>query len=125
MSQMEKYKQTADYIKAKIGINPTIAVVLGSGLGDYAQQLTNAVQISYRDIPNFPLPKNENHKGVLYAGMLGDKAVILMAGRFHHYEGYSFDQCAYYVPVFKLLGIETLIVTNAAGGVTSPLSPET
>lgn len=117
MGLMEKYKQSADYIKSKIDINPEIAIVLGSGLGDYTDQLKNPVQIKYSDIPNFPLPQNESHKGIMYAGMLGNKPVILMAGRFHHYEGYSFQDCAIYVPVFKLLGIKTLIVTNAAGGI--------
>lgn len=123
MGQMEKYTQAADYIKAKIGIQPEVAVVLGSGLGDYTSQLKNTVEIPYSDIPNFPLPKNENHKGVLYAGLLDGKPVILMAGRFHHYEGYSFEQCAIYVPVFMLLGVKTLIVTNAAGGVNASFKP--
>ncbi len=123
MSTIKRYQETADFLAARIGIQPKVAVVLGSGLGDYTDQLQNPTEIPYSEIPNFPLPQNESHKGVLYAGHLGEKPVLLMAGRFHHYEGYSFEQCAFYVPVFKLLGVETLIITNAAGGISPQLKP--
>ncbi len=117
MTRMEKYRETADYIQSRIPFKPQLAVVLGSGLGDYTDQLENPVTLEYKDIPHFPLPQNESHKGTLFAGAIGGKGVLLMAGRFHHYEGYSFEECAYYIPVFQLLGVQTLIVTNAAGGI--------
>ena len=122
MTRMEKFRESADYIQARIPFKPELAVVLGSGLGDYTDQLENPVIIQYRDIPHFPLPQNESHKGTLYAGTIGGKGVLLMAGRFHHYEGYSFEECAYHIPVFKLLGVKTLIVTNAAGGINPGFS---
>lgn len=117
MTRMERFEQSAAYLRERIGMVPQVAIVLGSGLNDYTDQLEQAVEIPYGEIPHFPLPQNESHKGVLFAGTLQGKRVVLLAGRFHHYEGYSFEDCAYHVPVLKLLGVTTLIVTNAAGGI--------
>lgn len=94
-----------------------IAVVLGSGLGDYAEALTDAKFIDYRDIPHFPVSTVPGHKGRWYTGMLHGKRVCMMQGRFHAYEGYDLMDVTLPVRVMQKLGIKTLIVTNAAGGV--------
>ncbi len=99
------------------GRQPVVAIVLGSGLGAFAEQVKDAVRISYRDIPHFPLPTVEGHAGELVAGTLAGKQVLLQSGRFHLYEGHSADVGAFAVRVFATLGIGTLILTNAAGGI--------
>ena len=99
------------------GRQPVVAIVLGSGLGAFAEQVKDAVRIPYRDIPHFPLPTVEGHAGELVAGTLAGKQVLLQSGRFHLYEGHSADVGAFAVRVFAALGIGTLILTNAAGGI--------
>ncbi len=99
------------------GRQPVVAIVLGSGLGAFAEQVKDAVRIPYRDIPHFPLPTVEGHAGELVAGTLAGKQVLLQSGRFHLYEGHSADVGAFAVRVFATLGIGTLILTNAAGGI--------
>lgn len=96
---------------------PGIALVLGSGLGGLAERIADPVRIPYRDIPGFHVPTVEGHRGELVAGTLGGKAVLAQSGRFHMYEGYSAPENVLPVRVFAGLGIRTLIVTNAAGGV--------
>jgi purine-nucleoside phosphorylase len=96
---------------------PVVAIVLGSGLGAFADQVKDPVRISYRDIPHFPIPTVEGHAGELVAGTLAGKAVLLQSGRFHLYEGHSPAVGAFAVRVFAALGIGTLILTNAAGGI--------
>jgi purine-nucleoside phosphorylase len=99
------------------GRRPVVAIVLGSGLGAFADQVKDPVRISYRDIPHFPIPTVEGHAGELVAGTLAGKAVLLQSGRFHLYEGHSPAVGAFAVRVFAALGIGTLILTNAAGGI--------
>jgi purine-nucleoside phosphorylase len=99
------------------GRQPVAAIVLGSGLGAFAEHVEDAVRISYRDIPHFPIPTVEGHAGELVAGTLAGKQVLLQSGRFHLYEGHSADVGAFAVRVFATLGIGTLILTNAAGGI--------
>jgi len=99
------------------GRQPVVAIVLGSGLGAFAEQVKNAVRISYGDIPHFPLPTVEGHAGELVSGTLAGKDVLLQSGRFHLYEGHSAAVGAFAVRVFATLGIGTLILTNAAGGI--------
>jgi purine-nucleoside phosphorylase len=99
------------------GRKPAIAVVLGSGLGVLADLIADAVRIPYKDIPGFHAPKVEGHKGELVIGMLAGKTVLAQSGRFHMYEGYSAEESVLPVRLFAALGIRTLIVTNAAGGV--------
>jgi purine-nucleoside phosphorylase len=112
---LENYLQSAEYIRSKITTHPKIAVVLGSGLGGFAHQIENPVLIPYKDIPNFPSSTALSHEGTLYCGHISEKPCLVLSGRFHYYEGWSFEQVAYYVRVMKLLGIEKLIITNAAG----------
>jgi purine-nucleoside phosphorylase len=99
------------------GREPELAIVLGSGLGGLAERITRAVRIPYGDIPGFHAPRVEGHKGELVIGGLGGKTVLAQSGRFHMYEGYSADAAALPVRVFAALGIRTLVVTNAAGGI--------
>lgn len=111
------YRESADYIKSKIGETPDVAIILGSGLGDFADKLENKIIIPYREIPHFPISTVSYQKGELVFGNLGEKKVLAMNGRFHYYEGWEMWQTAYPVGVFKLLGVEKMIITNAAGGI--------
>ncbi len=111
------YRESADFIMSKIGETPDVAIILGSGLGDFAENLTNQVVIPYREIPHFPVSTVSYQKGELVFGRLGGKKVLAMNGRFHYYEGWEMWQTAYPVGVFKLLGIDKMIITNAAGGI--------
>lgn len=122
MDRSAQYAQSAAYIAKKMRTSPKIAVVLGSGLGDYAQNLTDSVQIPYREIPHFPVTRNENHRGIMHIGKINGVSVLLMSGRFHYYEGHSFADTAYPIGVFKKLGVETVIITNAAGGINPAFS---
>lgn len=99
------------------GRRPTAAIILGSGLGPLAERVTDAVRIPYQDIPGFHVPTILGHKGELVAGMLGGQPVLVQSGRFHMYEGHSAEESALPVRVFAALGIHTLFVTNAAGGI--------
>lgn len=112
----EKIKATADFLLSKISEKPQVAIILGSGLGG----LTDFIEVSdifnYSDIPNFPVSTVEGHSGQLIFGQLGGKNVVAMKGRFHYYEGYDMKEVTFPVRVMKLLGAESLIVSNAAGG---------
>lgn len=108
--------EAAAYIQSKISIKPRIAVILGSGLGELADQVEDAVAIPYGEIPNFPLSTAPGHAGRLVIGKLSGQPVMLMQGRFHTYEGYSHQLCTLPVRVFRALGVETMIVTCATGG---------
>ena len=112
----EKALESAEYIKTHTKKRPKIAVVLGSGLGKLTADFTDTEELSYKDIPNFPVSTVAGHKGALLAGKLGDTEVYAMEGRFHYYEGYSLQQVTFPVRVMKALGAELLIATNAAGG---------
>ena len=116
--KVEDYEKSVNFIKEKIGERkPKIAIILGSGLGVLSDDITNKIIISYKDIPGFPVSTVEGHSGELIVGTLGDKEIIAMNGRFHYYEGYDLKETTFPERVFKLLGVETLILTNAAGGV--------
>ncbi len=99
------------------GRRPVAAVVLGSGLGAFSEEIGDAIRIPYRDIPHFPVPTVEGHAGELVIGTLAAKTVLLQSGRFHLYEGHSADVGAFPARVFATLGVDTLILTNAAGGI--------
>ena len=99
------------------GRKPSLAIVLGSGLGELAERIEKAVRIPYGEIPGFHVPKVEGHKGELVCGALSGKTVLAQSGRFHMYEGHSPDTNALPVRTFGALGIRTLILTNAAGGI--------
>ena len=112
----EQYQQSADYIRSKIGaFSPKVAMVLGSGLGYMGDIVEDAVAVPYGEIPHFKASTAPGHKGRLVFGKLEGVPVAVMQGRMHHYEGYSYEEVAYAVRVLRLLGCDTLIVTNAAG----------
>ena len=114
---MNNMNETVEYIKSKVTSIPKIAIILGSGLGSLADDITDKVSISYKEIPHFPISTVAGHKGELIFGKLNDIPVLAMNGRFHYYEGYELTETTYPIRIFKLLGIETLILTNAAGGI--------
>ena len=118
MIYLEKIDLAAAYIKEHCG-PAEIAVVLGSGLGDYAEQLKGGVSIPYADIPHFPVSTVEGHAGNWHAGTLHGKKAYLMQGRFHAYEGYAMEEVTMPIRVMARLGVKTLILTNAAGGVNT------
>ncbi len=114
---LNRLKETSEFISSKYKDLPEIAIVLGSGLGPLAELIQNPVRIAYNEIPHFVKSTVQGHAGELILGELKDKKVICMNGRFHYYEGYPFDQVVYPFRVFKQLGIERLILTNAVGGI--------
>lgn len=113
---IETIKQTADYIRERVSEMPTTAIILGTGLGALVDHIDDKQFIPYSEIPNFPVSTVEGHSGNLIFGTLGNKRVMAMQGRFHYYEGYDMKQVTFPVRVMKELGIETLFVSNAAGG---------
>ena len=113
---LEKIKETADYLLNKVPSRPQVAIILGTGLGELASHITNKVEIPYTEIPNFPVSTVEGHSGKLIFGKLGDKDVMAMQGRFHYYEGYDMSQVTFPIRVMKAVGIKTLFLSNAAGG---------
>ena len=114
---MKEFLETVNFIKSKVKDIPKIAIVLGSGLGSLSDDATEKTVIPYKDIPGFPISTVPGHKGELIFGKLENVPVILMNGRFHYYEGYDLKTTTYPIRIFKLLGVETLILTNAAGGI--------
>ncbi|NXC39737.1 PNPH phosphorylase, partial [Penelope pileata] len=112
----EVYKETADWLRARTAQCPKIAIICGSGLGDLADVLDNKEAFPYEDIPHFPQSTVAGHVGRLVFGELGGQPCVCMQGRFHFYEGYSISTVTFPIRVFFLLGVEVLIVTNAAGG---------
>lgn len=114
---IEQLKETVSYIKSKVDSNATTGIVLGSGLGNLASVIKTDVALPYTDIPHFPVSTVKGHGGKLIFGELGGKKVIVMSGRFHFYEGYSAQQVVYPVRVMKMLGVENLLLSNAAGAV--------
>lgn len=115
-TMLEKIKETAAFIKEKVGKMPEIAVILGSGLGNLADNMEVSSELDYHDIPNFPVSTVAGHAGRLIFGELGGKYIMAMKGRFHYYEGYDMKQVTFPVRVMKALGVKTLFVSNAAGG---------
>lgn len=113
---LEKIKQTSDFLRAKVSLKPHIGIILGTGLGPLADMIENPLVIPYKDIPNFPVSTVEGHSGNFIFGTLAGKPVMAMQGRFHYYEGYDMKAVTFPVRVMRALGAETLIVSNAAGG---------
>lgn len=110
-------QETAEYIMNRITGTAAIGIILGSGLGNLSKEIATEYEIAYDEIPHFPVSTVEGHKGKLLFGELGGKKVWVMAGRFHYYEGYTPQQVAYPVRVMRMLGVHTLLLSNAAGGV--------
>jgi len=114
---MEKINEATGFIKKIYSRQPSVGIVLGSGLGSFIKEIKIEKEIAYGDIPHFPVSTVEGHSGKLIFGELGGKKVVAMAGRFHYYEGYSSEQIVFPIRVMKYLGIGTLLLSNAAGGV--------
>lgn len=113
---LQKIEEAAQFLKTKMKEIPEIAIILGTGLGDLINYIENSEAIDYKEIPHFPVSTVEGHSGRLIFGELGGKKVMAMQGRFHYYEGYDMKQVTFPVRVMKALGIDTLFVSNAAGG---------
>ena len=114
---LTQFKESVAYIQSKTNVQPTIGIILGTGLGGLVKEINIIDEIPYKDIPHFPISTVESHSGKLIFGELGGKKVVAMQGRFHYYEGYDMKQVTFPVRVMKLLGIEKLFVSNASGGV--------
>ncbi|MGY0691832.1 purine-nucleoside phosphorylase [Virgibacillus sp. FSP13] len=119
----QEVKEASSVIQERLTTQPAIGLILGSGLGVLADKIENPTVIPYQEIPYFPESTVSGHKGQLVSGALEGKQVIAMQGRFHFYEGYSMKQVTFPVRVMKELGIESLIVTNAAGGINKSFNP--
>lgn len=113
---MDQLKETVAFIREHCSILPEVGIVLGSGLGNLVAELKVEKEIPYQNLPHFPVSTVEGHSGKLIFGQLGNKKVLAMSGRFHFYEGYSASEVAYPIRVMKLLGVHTLLLSNAAGG---------
>ena len=113
---LERIQETADFLKSKMHTHPETAIILGTGLGSLVNEITNKYEIGYETIPNFPVSTVEGHSGKLIFGKLGNKDIMAMQGRFHFYEGYSMKEVTFPIRVMRELGIKTLFVSNAAGG---------
>ncbi|MBX3132502.1 MAG: purine-nucleoside phosphorylase [Gemmatimonadaceae bacterium] len=119
-------RAAADAVRARLGVtSPAAAIVLGSGLGGLAERVANARRVPYAEIPGFHAPGVEGHRGELIAGTLGGREVLLLAGRFHMYEGHSAQVAAFPVRVVHGLGAQVLFVSNAAGGINRAFPPGT
>lgn len=113
---LETIRQTAEFLRSRVSDMPDTAIILGTGLGNLVDHISEKQFIPYHEIPNFPVSTVEGHSGNLIFGTLGGKRVMAMQGRFHYYEGYDMKQVTFPVRVMQALGIRTLFVSNAAGG---------
>ncbi len=115
----DQLQEALEFLKAKVDFQPRFGIILGTGLGQLADDIQVVAAIPYKEIPHFPVSTVESHKGQLVFGHLEDIPVVAMVGRFHYYEGYSMKEVTFPVRVLKLLGIDLLVISNAAGG-TNP-----
>lgn len=113
---IEQINDAVNFIKSKYTSRPDVGVVLGSGLGSFTGEIKSEFEIGYNEIPHFPVSTVEGHSGRLIFGELSGKKVVAMAGRFHYYEGYTTQEVVFPIRVLRFLGIETLLISNAAGG---------
>ena len=114
---MKPFNEAVKYLQKKISAQPEVGIVLGSGLGSFVEEVRVEAAIDYADIPHFPVSTVEGHKSQLIFGQLSGRKVVVMAGRFHYYEGYNMEDIVFPVRVMKLLGVHTLLLSNAAGSV--------
>jgi len=119
----ERVRESVQAIRAKTAFKPELGIILGTGLGKLAAQVAADTTIPYDTIPHFPVPTVESHRGRLILGILSDRPVVVMQGRFHYYEGYEPAEITHPVRVMKELGVHTLIVSNAAGAVNPSFKP--
>ena len=113
---LDRIQKSADFIKSKTNLEFRIGIILGSGLGNLGEEIESECTLSYNEIPNFPVSTVEGHSGKLILGKLEGVPVIALQGRFHYYEGYSLKETTFPVRVFKALGVETVLLSNASGG---------
>ncbi|HXH18074.1 MAG TPA: purine-nucleoside phosphorylase [Chitinophagales bacterium] len=118
---LEKIEETRQYIFSETKFKPQYGIILGTGLGNLAGEIKKEYELIYDDIPNFPVSTVESHHGKLIFGELGGKRIMAMQGRFHYYEGYSMKELTFPVRVMKALGIDTLFISNAAGGTSEKI----
>lgn len=118
---MKQLKEATKFLQKKYSHSPQIGIVLGSGLGNFIEEMKIEKEIDYKNIPHFPISTVKGHKGKLIFGKIADKRVVAMAGRFHFYEGYSAAEIVFPIRVMKLLGVKVLMLSNAAGGVNPDL----
>ncbi len=123
MTMQQKITAAADYVKARVSHRPTVGLVLGSGLGAFAQTLEEAVRIPYSEIPDFPQPTVEGHSGAFVFGKKQGKTVVVLEGRLHFYEGFTQQELTLPIRVLAAIGVKTLVLTNAAGGVNLNFAP--
>lgn len=123
MINYEMIKAAADYISIRVSIHPTIGLVLGSGLGGYADTLEEAVRISYSEIPNFPVPTIPGHSDALVFGKKCGREVVVLQGRIHYYEGLPQQEITLPIRVLAALGVKTVVLTNACGGINLDFKP--
>ena len=116
---LKEINEAVHFIQSKYSTKPVVGIVLGSGLGSFADEIEVECAIPYDQIPFFPVSTVEGHSGKLIFGTLNGKKVVAMAGRFHYYEGYSTQEIVFPIRVLKFLGIQTLLISNAAGGINA------
>ena len=119
----DQVKESADYINARVNRKVDVAVILGSGLGKIVDIMENKEIVPYKEIPNFPQSSVAGHAGNLVFGNIGNTSIMALQGRFHYYEGFTMKEVAYPVYVMKIMGIESMIVTNACGGINETFKP--
>lgn len=123
MNLSQQIEETTRYIRSRTALQPTVGLILGSGLGDLADTFTEAVRIPYSEVPHFPVSGVHGHANELVIGHIQGKTAIAMKGRFHFYEGFTMQQVTFPVRVMRALGVTHLIVTNASGGINPTLYP--
>jgi len=117
MSELQQQiKDALDFVREKTSLKPTVGIVLGTGLGELAKEINAEVELSYGDIPHFPVSTVESHEGKLIFGNITDHPIVAMQGRFHYYEGYTMQQITFPIRVMKFLGVKALLISNACGG---------
>lgn len=114
---LSKTEETLQYIRSRTRLEPRLGVILGSGLGDFVKEISIETEIAYGDLPHFPVSTVSGHEGKLIFGHIAGSAVVAMQGRFHYYEGYPMSQVVYPIRVLRGLGVDTLFLSNASGGV--------
>ncbi len=119
----KRVKESSGFIQSQTSLRPKMGIILGTGLGELAEKIRDGVRIPYNTIQNFPQSTVEDHLGKLILGFFQDKVVVVMQGRFHYYEGYSLKRVTFPVRVMKELGINTLIISSAAGGLNPQFAP--
>jgi len=119
----EQIEDTIAFLRTKTDAQPGIGIILGTGLGALVEDIEIEISISYSEIPNFPISTVEFHEGKLIFGKLCGKSIVAMQGRFHYYEGYTMQQITFPVRVMKFLGVQTLLVSNACGGINVDMKP--